>query len=531
MRLPRLSFNSLFARVALILLINVVLVQAVAFGLLNLEVEAFDMGLRRLPERVAEIVKQLDAAPAAECVATGAQQTSEEVTVTVHDTSLPTDIEGPGNGTRFGMRESNPSRPITALNELSLYLKLHVGEYLSGPEHKIVILSNRGFFRRDGEPPPRDGFGAPPGGGPPPGGPTGPGGPGDPGGPRPDFGPEGPQGPQGGPGPYTAPGQGEPEPRAFHGGIHGPEAYGHVGVQLANGCWAEIALHGPPPAFGWIRMLARIGGFGLVIVLCSLWFARSAARNLSQFSAAADAVGRSVEAPLLPESGPREVRLAAKAFNRMQERLRRFVNDRTQMLAAISHDLRTPLTRLRLRAEFVDDDTQRAKMLGDIAEMEAMISATLAFARDDAVREPRAPQDLDQLLDQLASDLCDGGYPVVYEPTEPVVVTCSAGGIRRALANLAENAVKYGGVARLSLERDGDVVTILIDDDGPGIAPELAEQVFQPFFRIEGSRNRDTGGVGLGLSVARTIIRGHGGDITLGDRPEGGLRVTVTLPA
>ena len=523
MRLPfrRLSFNSLFARVALILLVNVVLVQMVAFGLINLEIEAFDLGLQRLPDHIATVIKQLDAAPAEECAASGTGLSHDMMMVTVRNTPMPPEMGVSGFGPR-GARETRTARslPVSPLNELSLYLKLHLDEYLPGSPRQVIVLYGRGPFHEGGPPPGsvdgRADNGRPPE--PPPG---------EPGPHDPDAGPDGP--PPGSPG--AGAGAGEPEPRAFRASIHGPEVYGHIGVQLVNGCWAEITLHGLPPAFGWIRMLLRIGAFGLVIVLCSLWFARSAARNLSQFSTAADAVGRSVDAPLLPETGPREVRLAAKAFNRMQERLRRFVNDRTQMLAAISHDLRTPLTRLRLRAEFVDDDTQRAKMLGDIAEMEAMISATLAFARDDAVREPRAPQDLDQLLDQLASDLCDGGYPVVYEPGEPVIVTCSAGGIRRALANLAENAVKYGGVARLSLQRDGDVVTILVDDEGPGIAPELTEQVFQPFFRIEGSRNRDTGGVGLGLSVARTIIRGHGGDIALGNRPEGGLRVTVTLPA
>ena len=510
MRLPRLPFNSLFARVALILVVNLVLVQVVAFGLLNLEIEAFDLGVQRLPERIAALVRQLDTAPADDCVAAGFRQSSDTMSVMVRQTDMPSDAGVPGASPRPGMRDAKPTRSTP--NEMSLYLKLHVGEYLPGGTRQVVVLSNRNPFHVEAGPPPpppalAGDDGQPdhlPPPGPPPDGSHGP-----------DFGAGGPPG---------------EEPRAFHGGVRGPEVFGHIGVQLTNGCWAEITLHGPPPAFGWIRMLARIGGFGLVIILCSLWFARSAARNLSQFSAAADAVGRSVDAPLLPETGPREVRLAAKAFNRMQERLRRFVTDRTQMLAAISHDLRTPLTRLRLRAEFVDDEAQRQKMLNDIAEMEAMIAATLAFARDDAVREPRAQQDLDQLLDQLASDLCDSGYPVNYEPGEPVIVSCSPGGIRRALANLAENAVKYGDVAHLSLARDGDTATILIDDDGPGIPPELAEQVFQPFFRLEGSRNRDTGGVGLGLSVARTIIRGHGGDIALANRPEGGLRVTVTLP-
>jgi len=526
MRLPRFYFNSLFARVALILVVNLVLVQAVAFGLFNLEIEAFDLGVQRLPERVAGVIKQLDTASNEDCVAAGLKQSNDVMSYIVRQTAMPSDVLSPGMSSRLSARETRPVRPT--LNEMSLYLKLHLADDLP-TEHAVVVLSGRGPYHGDDRPPP-DGFDGQPGHeppGPPPDGQHGPGGPGGPGGP-----PGGPGDPGGAHGPNDGPGFGSAdELRAFRNGSHGLETYGHIGVQLVNGCWAEITLHGPPPAFAWIRLLTRFGGVGLVIILCSLWFARSAARNLGQFSAAADAVGRSVDAPLLPESGPREVRLAAKAFNRMQERLRRFVNDRTQMLAAISHDLRTPLTRLRLRAEFVDDDAQRTKMLGDIAEMEAMIAATLAFARDDAVREPRSPQDLDQLLDQLASDLCDGGYPVHYEPEVPVVVSCSPGGLRRALANLAENAVKYGGVARLSLARTGDLVTILIDDDGPGIATEMAEQVFQPFFRLEGSRNRDTGGVGLGLSVARTIIRGHGGDITLDNRPEGGLRVTVTLPA
>jgi signal transduction histidine kinase len=504
MRLP--SFNSLFARVALILVLNLVLVQVVAFGLFDLEVEAFDLGLQHQPERIAGIVRKLDALSPEDSIKAGAQQSDELTSIVVHQTELPSDAGLPG-ASRGIIRETRSGRPTP--NELSLYLKLHIGEYLQGRTRQIVVLAGRNPFRNgefrgeEGPPPPPDELEDPP---------------------RPPEGaPDGARPPEFGPG--------GDEPRAFRSSMRGPEMYGHIGVQLVNGCWAEFTLHGAPPAFGWIRLLARIGGFGLVIILCSLWFARSVARNLSQFSAAADAVGRSVDAPLLPESGPREVRLAATAFNRMQERLRRFVNDRTQMLAAISHDLRTPLTRLRLRAEFVDDDTQRGKMLSDIAEMEAMIAATLAFARDDAVREPQSPQDLDQLLDRLASDLCDGGYPVHYETEgEPVIVSYSARSLRRAISNLAENAVKYGNLAHLSLSHTGETATILIEDEGPGIASDMMEQVFQPFFRLEGSRNRDTGGVGLGLSVARTIIRGHGGDIQLSNRPEGGLRATVTLP-
>jgi signal transduction histidine kinase len=263
----------------------------------------------------------------------------------------------------------------------------------------------------------------------------------------------------------------------------------------------------------------------------SLWAARRLSRSLARFVAAAEEFGRSAEAPPIPEVGPVELTIATKAFNRMQERLRRFVQDRTQMLAAISHDLRTPLTRMRLRAEFVDDEDQRSKMLHDISEMETMISATLAFARDDITREPRKEEDLDELLDHLCEAMGETGQEARYIAVGPVPVRCSALALRRAFANLLENAVKYGQRARVALKQAPGQVIVEIDDDGPGIPADMQETVFQPFFRLESSRNRDTGGVGLGLSVARTIIRGHGGDITLANRAEGGLRATIILPA
>jgi len=225
------------------------------------------------------------------------------------------------------------------------------------------------------------------------------------------------------------------------------------------------------------------------------------------------------------------VRRAAQAFNIMQGRVRRLVEDRTQMLAAISHDLRTPITRLRLRAEFVDDDVQRDKMLSDLDEMERMIASTLAFARDDAAREIRRPTDIAALVQGLVEDLVATGIEASYAGPESLVMRARPMGLKRAVANLLDNAGKYGKRARVRLEaRPGDVL-VVIDDDGPGIAEGDREMVFAPFVRLETSRSRDTGGTGLGLSIARAGIRAHGGDIQLANRPEGGLRVTVELPS
>nr|CAM74129.1 ATP-binding region, ATPase-like:Histidine kinase, HAMP region:Histidine kinase A, N-terminal [Magnetospirillum gryphiswaldense MSR-1] len=209
----------------------------------------------------------------------------------------------------------------------------------------------------------------------------------------------------------------------------------------------------------------------------------------------------------------------------MQDRIRRFVDDRTQMLAAISHDLRTPITRMRLRAEFVEDDEQRAKMLADLEEMEHMIAATLAFARDDATREERKPVDVADLVRDLAEDV-----GIAYDGPQSLVAPARPLALKRAVANILDNARKYGGDARVNLSCDSGLLTICVDDSGPGIAEADQEKVFAPFIRLETSRNRDTGGTGLGLAVARAAIRAHGGDIILKNRPEGGLRVILSFP-
>ena len=270
--------------------------------------------------------------------------------------------------------------------------------------------------------------------------------------------------------------------------------------------------------------------FFLLIGLLSVWTARRLARPISAFATAAERFGMGAEAILLPERGPREVRTAIRAFNRMQERLRRFIDDRTQMVAAMSHDLKTPLTRLRLRAELIRNEAQRRKMLSDMDDMTAMIESTLAFVRDDAKREPPLLVDLGALVDSVCENAMDAGGRVEIAARHGVNVTCRPIAISRAVANLIDNAIKYGGCARVTLDCGDDRVAVTVDDDGPGIPEEEHEKVFAPFYRLEGSRNRDTGGVGLGLAVARNTAREHGGDVTLGSSGSGGLRARLELP-
>jgi len=304
-----------------------------------------------------------------------------------------------------------------------------------------------------------------------------------------------------------------------------------LSVQLTDGSWLIFAggdpLEGP---FRLLRFALWMAGIVAAIVLVSVWTARRLTAPIARFADAAERLGVDGAAPPLPEAGPRELRAATRAFNRMQARLARFVADRTQMLAAMSHDLRTPLTRLRLRAELVEDSEMQRKMLSDLDEMEAMINATLAFARDDAQREPRGPLDLADLLQSLCDDRVDAGHSATYEGPAHATLDGRPVALRRAFANLMDNAIAYGGGFTVRLVPDPRNIRVEVDDNGPGIPESEFEKVFTPFYRLERSRSRDTGGVGLGLSTARTVVRGHGGDITLMNRPEGGLRATVTLP-
>jgi hypothetical protein len=309
-----------------------------------------------------------------------------------------------------------------------------------------------------------------------------------------------------------------------------------VSLRLADGEWCNLRVDLAPPR-PWhsdtflIAFLAMtLGAAGL-----ALWAVRRLIRPVRDLAEAADRLGRDVNAPPLPEGGPSEVATAAHAFNTMAARIRRFVGDRTQMLAAIGHDLRTPITRLRLRAEFMEDEEQRRKMLTDLDEMEQMIAATLAFARDDSATEPTVAVDLAALcrtvLDEAADARPDRAGAIAYAGPERLTAPARPAALKRALANLVGNALAYGGAARLSLAAEaGPLIRIGIADDGPGIPPEELENVFQPFRRLETSRNRETGGAGLGLPIARNIFRAHGGDVVLRNGPQGGLLAEATLP-
>jgi signal transduction histidine kinase len=292
---------------------------------------------------------------------------------------------------------------------------------------------------------------------------------------------------------------------------------------LARRRWSALELVGRLTP---ILLVIGIGLTGLVV-----WVARRVTRPLGRFAEATVRLGADVAAAgPLDQKGPREVREVARAFNTMQEQIRRLLDDRTHMLAAVSHDLRTPLTRLRLRAEFVQDDQERTKMLKDLDEMEAMIHAAIAYARGDRDGESAVAVDIVDLLEEVRMELADAGHRVTLEGPDRVLWEGRPLALKRALRNLVENAVNYGGHADLRVTMTSLDITITVEDDGPGIPAAEIEKVFTPFYRLERSRSRDTGGVGLGLAVARAVIREHGGDITLSNRPKNGLRQTVVLP-
>ena len=301
-----------------------------------------------------------------------------------------------------------------------------------------------------------------------------------------------------------------------------------VAVELEPGAWAEFSVRTPrwprPGTLFWLGLTA------LLVVVSLVWGAHRMTRPLRHFAEAADRLGLDASPPPLPERGPRELREATRAFNRMTARIRRLVDDRTLLLAAVSHDLRTMLTRLRLRAEFIEDREQREKAAADLDEMTSMLDATLAFARDEAADERPSSVDLAALLRSLATDYADAGRRVSCEGPEALSLPGRPVALRRLFENLIDNALRYGGEAKVALTSGEGQAEALIDDPGPGIPEALRERVFDPFYRVEASRSRDTGGSGLGLAVVRAIVQRHDGAIQLEDRPGGGLRVRVTLP-
>ena len=310
-----------------------------------------------------------------------------------------------------------------------------------------------------------------------------------------------------------------------------------IGLQTPDDRWLVVRTQ-TPERYAWhsAKFLAAFLLMTLVAAGLCLWAVRHLTAPLRLLGRAAERLGRDVNAPPLPEDGPTEVATAASAFNTMAERIRRFVADRTFLLTAIGHDLKTPITRLKLRAEWMDDEEQRRKMLADLDELEAMVAATLAFGRDVAGSEPAVPMDLAALLRTVLDEAADArparAERVSYTGPDHLAVEARPVALKRAMANLVGNALAYGGGAHVVLEPPrGGVVAVQVEDPGPGIPPGELERVFEPFRRLETSRNRETGGTGLGLSITRNILRAHGGDVTLANRAEGGVRATVTLPA
>jgi signal transduction histidine kinase len=306
-----------------------------------------------------------------------------------------------------------------------------------------------------------------------------------------------------------------------------------IALELPDGRWltVERVLHPPIPQVIWpmalslaLSALAVAGAVALAV--------RRIVRPLKTLSTAAERLGRGEAVGSVPEEGPADVRRTTRAFNTMSERLTRFVADRTRMLAAIAHDLRTPITGMRLRAEMVEDAETRARIQAGLDEMAEMTEAALAFARTDAQGEATRRVDLASLVQSVVDDLADAGAAVTYRGPERLDRTCRPTALKRAVRNLVANAVAYGTRAEVVLDETAPQgIELTIADDGPGIPADQLERVFDPFVRLEESRSRETGGSGLGLSIARNIARAHGGDVTLENRPQGGTVAHLTLPA
>ncbi|MHA1547375.1 MAG: sensor histidine kinase [Alphaproteobacteria bacterium] len=319
--------------------------------------------------------------------------------------------------------------------------------------------------------------------------------------------------------------------------MHGFGGFGsfrnlQVSIPLSDGQILSFATalpeSGPEVSSQFIVSMAIMA---MIILAVSAWAARRATAPLASLAAAARHFGRDLSAPAMPEIGTIEMRQASHAFNAMQARLRGLVENRTRMMAAISHDLRTPLTLLRLRVENTDDAQERQKMLATIDEMDQMVAATLQAARDDATAEPHRRTDLTALLASAVDDMADAGLPVVMKPAEPLVYECEPAALKRALTNLLDNAVKYGQRATAAIRSIPEGIEVTVDDEGPGIPDDELARVIQPFYRVEDSRSRETGGIGLGLAIALSVIQAHGGDLTLSNRSERGLRARITLPS
>ncbi|MBO6894773.1 MAG: HAMP domain-containing protein [Roseibium sp.] len=303
-----------------------------------------------------------------------------------------------------------------------------------------------------------------------------------------------------------------------------------LSIRLADGRWLNVATSYRPPPGALIPLLVQLALTAIAAVVIIGLAVRRVTRPLKDLAVSAEKFGRGEDLEPLVPSGPREVRTLTSSFNEMQDRLTRFVRDRTRMLAAISHDLRTPITSLRIRAEFIDDDENREKMIETLEEMAAMTEATLRFAKDEAQAEDVESTDLGAMLESLAGDQQDMGNACSVKISGPITLSCRPVALKRALRNLVENGIRYGEAVAINATREAEMIVVRISDKGPGIPEDRLKDVFEPFVRLEESRSEETGGIGLGLAISRSIIHAHGGTITLQNLEEGGLEAEVRLP-
>jgi signal transduction histidine kinase len=304
-----------------------------------------------------------------------------------------------------------------------------------------------------------------------------------------------------------------------------------IAIGLKDGTFvsARIATTSPPQPFG--PVIVTLLAFATSITLLGLWAARGLTDPLRRFARAAENFSPQGKIAPLPERGPFEIRAAARALNQMRERIKGLIDDRTRMLAAVSHDLRTPITRLRLRCEFIEDGTARAQILDELTHMSAMVESVLSFLRDGQSRERASMIDVATSLQTICDQFADTGRDVRYDGPDHVVIRAKAAELQRAITNLIDNAARYGHRVDVRLVRASPHVIIAVEDDGPGIANRDKNAMLEPFVRGDAARGmNDKGGFGLGLSIARAVIEAHGGTLALLDRVPSGLIARVTLP-
>lgn len=320
---------------------------------------------------------------------------------------------------------------------------------------------------------------------------------------------------------------------------HGPLGHGHhemrrtllLAAQLDDGSWLDARFHAPS-ADRWLihRLVLATALLFFLVFGAAWWIARRLARPLRDLTRAAEGFqGRSPAEPVTPR-GPSDLRRAVEAFNAMNRRTLALFDEKDRMLGAIGHDLRTPLASLRIRAENMGPDDERERLVATVEEMAATLEDILTLARTGRAREPVRPVDLAALADAVVEEFRELGLAADFRPSPRAVLAVQPNLLRRALRNLVDNALAYGGTAAVTVEERPGRIEIRVEDDGPGIPDARLEEVLEPFRRLESSRNRESGGAGLGLAIALAVAQAHGGRLELTNRPEGGLRATLVLP-